>query len=231
MIRAAVAAVGEIFSPPFRAVLLKTLGLTILLLALLGIAAEKLVIAFIALPHAVWLATLLHVLAGLGLVVLLVVLVTPVSFVVAGLFFDELADHVEADIAGPAGRGRAMALGPALWLGVKFGSVSLLVNVVALALFFVPGVNAIAFFGANAYLLGRGFFELAALRYRDIDTVRELRRRHSLRLLAAGGLCAALMAVPILNLLTPLFATALLVRVAQPLVTRPPVLPPRAQVR
>jgi len=218
MIAAAFAAAEEIFSPPFRAVFLKTLGLSVLLLALSGAAAEKLVVAYIALPHAAWLATLLHIVAGLGLVVGLAFLVTPVSFIVAGLFFDELAGHVESAIAGPAGRGRAMPIGPALWIGVKFGAVSLLVNVIALALLFVPGINAVAFFGANAYLLGRGFFEMAALRYRDIDDVRTLRQRYALRILAAGCLCAALMAVPLVNLLTPLFATALLVRVAQPIV-------------
>ena len=48
--------------------------------------------------------------------------------------------------------------------------------------------------------------------------MRELRRRHSLRIFGAGCLCAALASVPILQLLAPLFATALLVRVAQPLV-------------
>lgn len=220
MIKAAVAAAGQIFSPPFRTVLWKTLGLTVLMLALLGVVAEKLVIAYVALPHAAWLATTLHVVAGLGLVVGLVFLVTPASFVVAGFFFDELADHVEAEMAGPAGRGRPMAIGPALWVGLKFGAISLVVNAVALLLLLLPGVNAIAFFGANAYLIGRGFFELAALRYRDIDEVRELRRRHSLRIFLAGCLCAALSAVPLVNLLTPLFATALLVRVAQPIVGR-----------
>ncbi len=218
MLTAALAAAEEIFTPPFRAVLAKTLGLTLLMLVLCGIALEKLVVVLVALPHAVWLATIVHVIAGLGLVVGLALLVTPVSFVVAGLFFDELADHVEADLAGPAGRGRAMPLAPALWIGLKFGLLSLLVNVVALALLLVPGVNIVAFFGANAYLLGRGFFELAALRYRDLDDVRALRQRHGVRIFAAGCLCAALMAVPLINLLTPLFATALLVRVAQPLV-------------
>ncbi len=218
MLTAALAAAEEIFTPPFRAVLAKTLGLTLLMLVLCGIALEKLVVALVALPHAVWLATIVHVIAGFGLVVGLALLVTPVSFVVAGLFFDELADHVEADLAGPAGRGRAMPLAPALWIGLKFGLLSLLVNVVALALLLVPGVNIVAFFGANAYLLGRGFFELAALRYRDLDDVRALRQRHGVRVFAAGCLCSALMAVPLINLLTPLFATALLVRVAQPLV-------------
>ena len=198
----------------------KSIGLTLLLLTLCGIGLEKLVVAYVLLPH-VWMATLVHVLAGFGLVVGLVLLVTPLSFLVAGFFFDELADHVEATIAGPGGRGRPMALAPAMWIGVKFALVSLLVNAAALLLLLLPGVNVVAFFVANAYLLGRGFFELAALRHLDMDAVRDLRRRHGVRIFAAGCLCAALMAVPIVNLLTPLFATALLVRVARPLVGAP----------
>ena len=87
-------------------------------------------------------------------------------------------------------------------------------------LLFVPGLNLIAFFGANAYLLGRGFFELAALRHCSPAETRTLLRRYRIRILLAGCLCAALAAIPIVNLLTPLFATALLVRVALPLVRR-----------
>ena len=178
-----------------------------------------------------WASTLLQLATGLGLVVAVAMLVTPVSFVVAGFFFDELADHVETDLAGPAGRGRPLRLGEATRLGFKFGLVSLAVNLAALLLLLVPGLNAVAFFGANAYLLGRGFFELAALRYRPLAEVRALRRRYALRIFGAGCLCAALASVPILQLLSPLFATALLVRVAQPLVrgrlaapAQPPVL-------
>ena len=225
MIAAALAAIEEIFTPPFRSVLGKSLALTVLLLGVLWTILEKLAVTYVHLPWP-WLATLIHVLAGLGLVVAIAFLVTPVSFVVAGFFFDELAGHVEADVGGPQNQGRAMAFGPALWLGLKFGLVSLGVNVLALLLLVVPGVNAIAFFGANAYLFGRGFFELAALRYRPIDEVRALRKRYMLRLFVAGCLPAALATVPIANLLTPLFATALLVRIAQPLVR--PALPQAA---
>lgn len=217
MIEAALAAAAQIFTPPFRAVFWKSIGLTLLLLILCGVGLEKLIVAYVLLPH-VWMTTVVHVLAGFGLVVGLALLVTPVSFLVAGFFFDELADHVEATIARPAGRGRAMALAPAVWIGLKFGLVSLIVNAAALFLLFLPGVNVVAFFGANAYLFGRGFFELAALRYRGVAEVRELRRIHGVRIFLAGCLCAALMAVPLVNLLTPLFATALMVRVAQPIV-------------
>ena len=220
MIGAAFAAAAEIFTPPFRHVLWKTIGLTFLLLAAVWAVIEKLVVTFVHVPWP-WLATTIHIVTGLGLVVGIAFLVTPVSLVVAGFFFDELADHVEADVAGPVGRGRAMAFGPAVWLGLKFGLVALLVNFAALLMLLLPGVDLVAFFGANAYLIGRGFFELAALRYRSIEEVRELRRHHMVRLFIAGCLPAALALVPIAQLLVPLFATALMVRVAQPIVRRP----------
>jgi CysZ protein len=221
MITAAVAAAEQIFTPPFRAALLKTLGATIALLVACGAGLEHLVVTAVVLPHAAWLGTLLHALAALGLVAAAVLLITPVSFVIGSFFFDALAAQVEADLG--AAPGRAMPLTQAIVVGLRFALLSLAVNLVALALLFVPGLNLVAFFGANAFLLGRGFFELAALRYCSDRETRELMQRHSLRILLAGALCAALAAVPIANLLTPLFATALMVRVAQPLLrNRPP---------
>ena len=217
MIAPALRAAEQIFSPPFRAVFWKSLGLTVLLLVALWATLEKLVVAYVPLAYG-WLATTIHVLAGVGLVVGIAFLVAPVSFIVAGFFFDELADHVEAEIAGPEGRGRPLPLAPAVWLGLKFAGVSLIVNAVALLLLLLPGINLIAFFGANAYLLGRGFFELAALRYVPVETMRELRHRHAVRLLLAGCVLAPLAAVPVLNLLTPLFAAAYMVRITQPLI-------------
>ena len=222
MIASALRAAEQIFSPPFRAVFWKSIGLTVLLLVGLWAALEKLVVTYVHVAYG-WLATLIHVLAGVGLVVGIAFLVAPVSFVVAGFFFDELADHVEAEVAGPGGRGRPMRLMPGLWLGLKFAGVSLIVNAVALLLLLLPGVNLIAFFGANAYLLGRGFFELAALRHVPLETMRALRHRHAARLMLAGCVVAGLAALPVLNLLTPLFAAAYMVRITQPLIrSRPP---------
>ena len=221
MIDAALAAVDQIFSRPFRVVFWKSLLLTVLLLVCAGAALDHLFAVYVHLPAA-WLMTTAHIVAGLGLVVAIAFLVTPLSFVVAGFYFDELADHVEDAIVGADRRGRAMPVGAAIRVGAGFALLSLIVNVVALLLLLVPGVNAVAFFGANAYLLGRGYFELAALRYRPLDDVRRLRRKHGLRLFLAGCLMAALLAIPLVNLLTPLFAAAFMVRVAQPLLARDP---------
>ena len=81
-----------------------------------------------------------------------------------------------------------------------------------LIVFLLPGFNALVFFVANAYLFGREYFELAALRFRPLEEVRELRRRHAATLFLAGLFVAAFVAVPIVNLLTPLFGVAFMVR-------------------
>jgi CysZ protein len=87
----------------------------------------------------------------------------------------------------------------------------LLVNAFALPLVLVVGFGFLIFLVANAYLLGREYFELAALRHHDPVTVRRMRARHSATIFAAGLAIAAFLAIPVVNLLAPLFATGLMV--------------------
>lgn len=225
MLDDALAAVSHMFTAPFRKVLFKTLGLTIALLALIWFGLEKLLIAVLHHPYPwlmahPWLISALTWVSGVGLFVGLLFLITPASFLVAGSFFDELAEVVERDIAPNDPPGRTLPLGEAAGLGLEFAALSLGVNIVALLLLLVPGINAIAFFGANAYLFGRGYFELAALRRVSHAQARRLRKANELRLFAGGLLMAAMLAVPGLNLLTPLFGTALFVRVSWDLMRR-----------
>ena len=159
-----------------------------------------------------WLVALIKIAAALGLFVGLIFLIAPVSMLVAGFFLDELADHVEANIYPPDRGGRPAPVLDSLWLAVKFSAVALAVNLFAFALWLLPGVNALVFFLANAYLFSREYFELAALRFHSLDEVRALRRRHRLQLFLAGLLIAVFVATPVLNLLTPLFGVALMVR-------------------
>ena len=91
--------------------------------------------------------------------------------------------------------------------------MSLLVNLVALGLLLLPGINIVAFLSANAYLLGREYFELAALRYRPLEEVRALRRKHAFYLFVAGLPLALFVSMPLVNLLTPLFGAAYMVRI------------------
>ncbi|HEY1735534.1 MAG TPA: sulfate transporter family protein, partial [Methylovirgula sp.] len=210
MLKAAFDAFQQIFTPPFRSVLLKTLALTFLLLIAVFIGVEKL-FGLVVLPYP-WLTTLVGVLASFGLVIGLAFAITPVSFVVAGFFFDELAAIVEADF-DPRAVGVNPKIGELFFVAVKFAAAAIVVNLVALVLLLVPAVNAVVFFAANAYLLGRGYFEFAALRYRTVEDVAAMRRAHGVDIFFAGLFIAVLAAIPLVNLLTPLFGAALMVRV------------------
>jgi CysZ protein len=214
MLDAAFAAARQILTPPFRAVLWKALALTFALLALIWAFLHKLIVAGVGLTHP-WAAAPLSLLSGVGLFIGLAFLITPVSFVVAGYFFDELALLAERESAPDEAPGRPLSLSRSLVLSIKFSAVALAVNLAALLLLLVPGVNAAAFFAANAYLSGRAYFELAAARHLSFPEAERLRKSNSLRLFGAGLVIAALLAVPVANLLTPLFGTAFMVRVVR----------------
>lgn len=214
MLDAALAAARQIRTRPYRRVLWKTLALTFALLGLIWALLHKLIVAGAGLAHP-WAAASLSVLSGVGLFLGLAFFITPVSFLVAGYFFDELALLAEKESAPYDAPGRPLSLSQSLLLSIKFSAVTLAVNLAALLLWFVPGVNAVAFFAANAYLAGRGYFELAAARYLSFPEVRRLRRANSLRMFGAGLIIAALLAIPLANFLTPLFGTAFMVRIAR----------------
>jgi len=98
--------------------------------------------------------------------------------------------------------------------------VVLAVNFVALILLLVPGVNLIAFYAGNGYLLGREYFELAALRHLPAAEAKRLRKSNRPTVFLSGLIIAGVASVPILNLVTPLFATSFMVRVYKGLAAR-----------
>jgi CysZ protein len=204
-------ALRQILQPSCRAIVYKSLGLTIAVLALAWIVLERLMTAWLA-PAQGWLATILSIIAGFGLFVGMIFLIAPITSLVAGFFLDDLAAIVETEIDPSGSGGRPLAAGQATMLAIRFFGFSLAMNIIALFLLLVPGVNLIAFLAVNAYVLGREYFELAAMRYRSIEAARALRQAHALEVFAAGLFIAGFLAIPLANLATPLFATALMVR-------------------
>jgi CysZ protein len=212
MFDAALAALREIVSPPFRNVLFKSLGMTFLFLVLAWVGLDKLALTYVAVNHP-WLQVALTYATGVGLFILLAFFIGPISVLVAGLFLDDLADVVEADLY-PAGEGgAAIPASQAILMGARFAVVSAGVNILALFLLLVPGLNAVAFLLANAYLLGREYFLFAATRFRSLEEALEMRRRYAPQLFFAGLFIAVFVATPGLNVLTPLFGVAFMSRI------------------
>jgi CysZ protein len=105
-------------------------------------------------------------------------------------------------------------------LALKFFGVVILGNMVALMLLLVPGINIAAFFLVNGYLLGREFFEFAAMRFRTEAEAKALRSAYGGTVFLAGLVIAGFLAIPLLNLLTPLFAAAMMVHLHKAITAR-----------
>jgi CysZ protein len=232
MLGAAVLALSQMFSRPFRTVLLKSIGLAIILLIALGVALHR-ALSWAVTAGGFWVETtvgtsahmpvnilewMLVVLAGLGIAVGAVFLMPAVSSLVAGLFADQIAEQVER-VHYPADPvGKAVPIARAMIEGVKAALLALLVYLCAVPFLLFAGFGVVFFFLANAYLLGRIHFELAAMRFHPVAEAKRLRKQHQGTVFVAGMLIAGFVSIPILNLATPLFGTALMVHMHKRLV-------------
>jgi CysZ protein len=212
MIADALDALAEIFSPPFRRVMWKSLGLTTAILILAGVGLDRLALSLVHVGPA-WLNAILSVVIALGLFVGMIFLAPPTASLVAGFYLDDVAAMVERIIDPHGPPGRPLPLGPSVVMGIRFAVLSVVLNVIALALTIFTGVGFASYFVLNAYLLGREYFELAAMRHLSPGDARFLFHRHSPMVFIAGAVVSGFVAVPVLNLLTPLFATAFMTRV------------------
>ncbi len=73
-----------------------------------------------------------------------------------------------------------------LSLSLKFLVVVVAANLVALLLVLLPGINFAIFFLVNGYLLGREYFQFAAMRLRSEADANRVRRHHATTVFLAG---------------------------------------------
>ncbi len=223
---------ANLFAPETRLVFWKVLGLTVLVLTGLWFALRGLFITFLfpwvagffpEMPDwAGWLSFVFLIAAGIGLALGLALLLSPVTALIAGLFLDDVAEVIEKRDYPKDASGKAMPLGPAMASSLKFLGVVIIGNIIALFLLFIPGVNLVAFFLVNGYLLGREFFEFAAMRFRSPPEARLFRTKHGSTVFLGGLVIALFLAIPIVNLLTPLFAAGMMVHLHKLVSARDP---------
>jgi CysZ protein len=227
MIDAAVKALSQMFSPPLRSVLLKSVGLALLTIVIIGIGLQRVLSAMAEngatwaeqtsgfAPHSVWaaIAWMLSILAGLGIVTGALFLMPAVTAFVGSFFVDEVAEVVERTHYPADPAGVALPLRRALIEGIKFGLLALVVYLCALPFVLFAGIGFLILFFANAYLLSREYFELAAMRFRPPEEAKMMRKANAGYVFFTGMIIAAFVSVPILNFATPVFAMAFMVHI------------------
>src|ERR1700750_222661 len=133
MLDAAVKALPKILPPPMRSILWRSIGLALVLVTVLAIGLQRL-LSWFATNGEAWLEALLrprlhtplHILAwivssaaGLGIVLGGIFLMPAITSLVASIFVDEVAEHVEREHYPAERPGVALSLMLATTEGVK----------------------------------------------------------------------------------------------------------------
>src|SRR5215467_391768 len=127
MLDAAVKALTQILSPPMRSILWRSIGLALVLITVLAISLQRL-LSWFATNGEAWLeallgpgfhasinilAWILSIAAGLGIVLGGIFLMPAITSLVASIFVDEVAEHVEREYYPAEQPGAALPLGVA----------------------------------------------------------------------------------------------------------------------
>ncbi len=228
MLQPFILAFKQLPEPTFRAVLLKSVGLTVAVFVVVYFIAGWAIEGMMPSDPAAWTFNLLWLFEvdlsswaeGFGKVVLVVVLFLlfpAVSSLFIALFLDEIAAAVEARHYPNDPPGKSLSMADAFMLSLKFSVVMIVLNIVALLLYlpllFVPPLNLIVFYLINGYLFSREYFELVSSRHLGPTEITSARKQGGGRLFMTGVGIAFLMTIPLVNLLAPLVATAAMVHV------------------
>jgi CysZ protein len=158
-----------------------------------------------------WLESAVDLLGGLATGLLTWFLFPGVVSATVGLFLDRVADCVEArhypDLANADGQPFVAAL----FSSIRFLAMFVFLNVLMLPFLFLGPVFPFVFYSVNGYLLSREYFELVALRRLNAQQARSVRKAHQGQLFMTGVVIAFLLTIPVVNLITPVVATATMI--------------------
>ena len=246
MLDAAIKALSQMMSPPMRSILWRSIGLALVLIVVLAIGLQRL-LSWFATYGEVWLegllgpswhsslevfAWIISIAAGFGVVFGSVFLMPAITSLVASLFVDDVADIVEREYYPAERPGTALPFNQAIFEGIKTALLTILVYLIALPFVFLAGAGFLIFFLAAAWLLGREYFELAAMRFRSPEDAKAMRRDNAATIFTAGLFIAAFVSIPIVNLATPIFGMAFMVHMHKRLSgPRPELIEPARQMR
>ena len=207
--------------PPLRNVVLLSLALAVLAFTVLWIGSGYALghFAYSGWAPLDWLIRALGALAVLALTWLLFPAIVTLS---CGFFLDRVAAAVEALDYPWLGPARPQSISEILRVTLRLMALTIVLNLLALPVYLLaPGANLFVFLGINGYLLGLEYFEVVALRRLDRGMASALRRQYGARVFVGGIIIAGVFAVPLVNLVAPVIATAFMVHVFQGLRAAP----------
>jgi len=208
--------IAQFDDPKFRRVLWRGMGLTIALLIaaclLVNFGINQLLSSAWAanlIGDQSWLGALINIGGVLFTIALSIWLMVPVTSAIIALFLDEVAQAVEARHYPHLPKQTAAKLQDQILVGIRFLGILLLANVGALILSMIlPLLAPFVFWATNGYLMGREYFQMAAMRRMPRAQAQELFQRHQGSIWTAGILMAIPMSIPLVGLFIPILGAA-----------------------
>ncbi|MEQ9695769.1 EI24 domain-containing protein [Shimia sp. SDUM112013] len=209
-------ALGQLGDRRFRKVFFTGIALALILLIGASVGLVKVLDFFVAeeitLPWigaVTWVDDVLNWSLVLLVPVASIFLMVPVASAMTGLFLDQVADAVEDRHYPGLPAVPDLPISETLKDTVGFLGVMIGANIVALILYVVFSPLALFIFWAlNGFLLGREYYQMAAMRRVGREGARALRRRNMGTIWLAGVLMAVPLSVPLVNLLIPIMGAA-----------------------
>ena len=210
MIRDFSLAVAQLGDRAFRRPLVLGLALSALVFVALWIGVW-LVLRHTHIFAAGWLNTAIAALGELAAFGLAYLLYPGVVGAVTSLFLDQAILAVEVRHYPRLGPPRPIGLGEQAVRALRLLVLTVVLNLLVLPVYLVPGINLLVFFALNGYILGREYFEMVAPRRADPSGVRRLWRDHRWTWIVMGAAIAFLSTLPVINLIAPLLGVAAMV--------------------
>ena len=208
--------VGQMGDPRFRRVLFLGIALTIALLAgfyaLFLTVMNEAIDGGISLPiigEVTWIGDLLSWGSLFLMLFLSMFLMVPVASAITSLFLDEVAAAVEAKHYPTLPPVQPTPFYESLRDTLNFLGILIGANVLAILLYAILPFAAIFIFWAlNGFLLGREYFQIAAMRRLGREGAKRARKENFGLIWLAGCLMALPLTVPLLNLFIPILGAA-----------------------
>jgi uncharacterized protein involved in cysteine biosynthesis len=215
MIKALVLGLRQLTDPAVVRLLLRCVLLALATFAAL-IGAVAALLFWLDLTGITWLDPVLATAGSIAVLVLAWLLFPVTVSLILGLFAEDVIALVERRHYPELPPAPGMSLGAQVASGARFLMVALPLNLLALPLYLIPGANLVIYLTLNGYLLGREYFELVAGQRLPIRDVARQRRAQRRRLWLAGAAIAAMLMIPVFNLVAPVVAIAFMVHLVTP---------------
>jgi CysZ protein len=206
-------AFADLFAPSLRGIVALSVALAAASFLVLWVVVA---VGLGHLPTLGWRAVnwFIDLLGTVGVLLLSWLLFPAIVTLIMGFFLERVAAAVEAAHYPGRNPPRDQSIREIAATAIRLALASLALNLLALPIYFLlPVLNIAVYLVLNGYLLGRSYFETVALRRLDVGAVREARRHHAGRVFIGGVTLAAIFAVPFVNLVAPVIATAFMIHI------------------